>query len=207
MEKHVSGSAVYKGADIGDAKRVVILLHGRGSSATGILPLSEEFEGDDICWIAPQATNNTWYPYSFLQPVEMNEPWLSSAIEMLDEILDDVRSKGITDAQIFFMGFSQGACLALEYAARRASSYKGVAAFSGGLIGAELIQKTYKPTFDGSPIFIGCSDFDFHIPEKRVHDSADLLKKLGADVNAVIYHGLGHTINTDEIKKAAAILK
>ena len=194
------------GVDINQAEKVVIAIHGRGASAQSILSLSTYFELPNLHWIAPQATNNTWYPYSFMESREKNEPWLSSALELLDAILDKVKASGFEDNQIVFLGFSQGACLASEYVARRARKFGGLIAFSGGLIGPEIDKSLYSGNFDGMPAFIGCSDHDFHIPESRVHDSANLLTSLGANVEAIIYPNMGHTIIEDEILKAAKIL-
>jgi phospholipase/carboxylesterase len=186
---------------------VVIAIHGRGASAQSILTLSEYFDTKNTHWIAPQATNNTWYPYSFMEPIKRNEPWFSSAIDLLDAITNDLRADGFTNDQIFIMGFSQGACLATEYASRRSARYGGVIAFSGGLIGHEIDASNYTANFAGTPVFIGCSDHDFHIPESRVLDSAEMLKSLGAETEAIIYPGMGHTIIEDEIEKAKAILE
>lgn len=204
--KHNPEQVITKGAGIPSAEKVVIAIHGRGATAQSILSLSDYFDTDKTHWVAPQAAGNTWYPYSFMEPREKNEPWLTSALTALDSICDLARKSGIKNDKIFFLGFSQGACLALEYAAQRAQHFGGVIAFSGGLIGPEIEPGYYTSDLKGTPVFIGCSDHDFHIPEERVHASADMLRKIGADCEAVIYPGLGHTINEDEIRKAGKIL-
>lgn len=195
-----------EGVDINQAEKVVIAIHGRGASAQSILSLSTYFELPNLHWIAPQATNNTWYPYSFMESREKNEPWLSSALNLLDAIVDKVKASGFKDDQIVFLGFSQGACLASEYVASRARKFGGLIAFSGGLIGPKIDHLLYQGNLDGMSVFMGCSDYDFHIPESRVHDSADMLTSLGANVEAIIYPNMGHTIIEDEILKATKIL-
>jgi len=203
---HNSENVITAGVSIQEAEKVVIAIHGRGASAQSILSLAQYFDSSKLHWIAPHATNNTWYPYSFLENRKKNEPWLSSALQILDEIIEKLRTEGIKDEQMVFLGFSQGACLASEYAAQRARLFGGLIAFSGGLIGPEVDASQYNGDFKGMSVFMGCSDHDFHIPEKRVHDSAELLRSLGANVEAIIYPNMGHTIIEDEIEKALKIL-
>ena len=206
MELHSNSNYVLTGTPLSEAEKVVIAVHGRGASAQSILSLSTYFNTEKTCWLAPHATNNTWYPYSFLEDPQKNEPWLSSALSVLENLTEDVRSKGFEDWQIFLLGFSQGACLASEFVARNGRSYGGLIAFSGGLIGAEPDTSLYKNGLNKMPAFFGCSDKDFHIPESRVWKSEEILKSLGADAKAVIYPGMGHTIIEDEIEKAREIL-
>ncbi len=206
MEKHLLENVQYAGKPVEEADKVIILIHGRGATADSIIGLMNEFRADDSAYVAPQATNNTWYPYSFLKPESENEPWLSSAIELLDAIVESLIQKGKSRSQIVFMGFSQGACLASEYAARNANRYGGVIAFSGGVIGDAINPEKYTGDFNGTPAFFGCSDNDFHIPEARVNDSEALFKSLNAKAEAVIYPGMGHTINQDEILRAQRII-
>jgi len=148
--------------------------------------------------LAPQATNNTWYPYSFIAPPASNEPWLSSALTVLKEIVDDVVAKGILPANIYFLGFSQGACLSLESAARKARKFGGVIAFTGGLIGDAIHKEKYSGEFQGTPVFIGTGDPDPHVPVQRVKDSTKLLQDMGAIVTEKIFPGIGHTIIQQE---------
>ena len=189
-----------------DAFAAMVLLHGRGASSESILTLTEEL-GDPpaVAYAAPQAAGHTWYPHSFLAPLEENEPWLSSALEAVGAAVSGFEEAGLDAAQIILLGFSQGACLALEFAARNARRYGGVVAFSGGLIGPDGTPRDYNGTLDGTPVFLGCSDIDAHIPKARVHESADVLERLGADVTQRIYPGMGHTINRDEIAWASAL--
>ena len=184
----------------------VAAANGRGGSAEDILGLSRELKTTDFALLAPQATQHTWYPYSFLAPPSQNEPWLSSAIDVIDELVDDIRKAGFSSEQIYFLGFSQGACLTLEYTTRRAQRWGGVIAFTGGLIGDKINRDNYKGDFKGTPVYIGSSDVDPHVPLNRVYASENILKEMGAAAVAQIFPGMGHTINMEEIKKANAIL-
>jgi phospholipase/carboxylesterase len=188
------------------AAKVLIMLHGRGASAEDILSMSSYLTVKDYALIAPQATNNTWYPYSFVAPTAQNEPYLSSALAVLNEVVEDLIDRGITAENIYFMGFSQGACLALEFVARHAIKYGGVAAFSGGLIGDMIYAENYKGNFDGTPVFIGSSNPDSHIPVTRVRESTNVLKSMGAEVTERLYPNMGHTINEDEIQLANTLV-
>jgi phospholipase/carboxylesterase len=191
-----------RGKKLGEAKNVLIMLHGRGAPAEDILGLAAHLSVKEFSLIAPQATNYTWYPYSFLAPVEQNEPWLSSALQMLDEVVTDVNKAGINSENIFFSGFSQGACLTLEYVCRNAKKWGGVAAFTGGLIGEKINRVNYKGNFKGTRVFLGSSDPDPHIPVDRVNESTGILNSLNASVKEKIYRGMGHTISEDEIRLA-----
>src|SRR5829696_3586875 len=187
------------GNALGSKSRVLILLHGRGGSAEDILSLASHLNVKDFTLLAPQATGSTWYPYSFLAPPSQNEPWLSSALNVLKEILDDVYSKGIISENIYFAGFSQGACLTLEFVTRNANKYGGVVAFTGGLVGDRIYGENYKGDFQNTPIFIGTSNPDPHVPVERVYATANILKNMGASVTERVYDNMGHTINQDEI--------
>jgi phospholipase/carboxylesterase len=194
------------GKNIRETDKVLIMIHGRGGNAEDILSLAGYLQVKDYAWLAPQATNNTWYPYSFMAPPVQNEPWLSSALSLLAEIVHDVKAQHITEENIFFLGFSQGACLMLEYIARNAAKYGGAAAFSGGLIGDKIYAENYKGDFNFTPVFIGSSNPDMHIPVERVYASANLLKNMRADVTEKIYDNMGHTIIQDEIESANKLI-
>ena len=178
----------------------MILVHGRGASADDILTLAPELNRPDFAYLAPQAAGSTWYPYSFLVPTAQNEPYLSSALARLGAVLAHVEAAGLPPQRVMLLGFSQGACLALEYAARHARRYGGLVGLSGGLIGPDGAPRDYAGSLDGTPIFLGCSDVDFHIPKERVIESADVLRRLGGAVDARLYPGMGHTINEDELE-------
>jgi phospholipase/carboxylesterase len=184
----------------GDSDKVLVMVHGRGASAEDIISLTAYLNVKDFTILAPQATGNTWYPYSFLAPPATNEPWLSSAINLLGEIVDDIIKAGITTSNIYFLGFSQGACLTLEFVTRNATRYGGVAAFTGGLIGDKIYEQNYRGDFQGTPVFIGTSDPDPHVPVERVNDSAAILRKMNAALTVKIYPGMGHTINENELQ-------
>jgi phospholipase/carboxylesterase len=186
------------------AQKAVIMLHGRGSSPEDILNLTTHFVSPDTLFIAPRAKNNTWYPQRFIRPNQENEPWLTSALEMVNTCIESTR---LPLEKIVLLGFSQGACLVLEFAARHGGRFGGIIALSGGLIGSETeIGKLGKPLLE-TPIFIGCDEADFHIDLARVQVSTRILSSLGATVDTRIYKGLGHSINADEIKAAQGILK
>lgn len=187
------------GAMLENAVAAMIMLHGRGGMATDILAMSNHFNQPDFAFLAPQAANHTWYPQRFIAPVKANEPYLSSALNTVGSLVNQVENAGIPAEKLILLGFSQGACLALEYAARNAQRYGGVIALSGGLIGEDINQDNYKSNFDGTPIFLGCSDVDFHVPLQRVQESTQILQQLGGQVTERIYPGMGHTINQDEI--------
>ena len=196
----------HAGAAVDAARVVAIVLHGRGATAEGILSLAHEFTAADVAYLAPQAAGHAWYPYSFLSPFEQNEPWLGSALRLLSEIVSSLQEQGVPPERVALMGFSQGACLATEFAARHARRYAGVAAFSGGLIGPPGTPLSYDGTFDGTPAFFGCSDTDPHIPLERVRESAAIYRRMGAVVDERIYPRMGHTIVADEIAAVEGLL-
>lgn len=187
------------GKPLAEVRKALILIHGRGADAHDILSVADYLQVKDFALLAPDATNHTWYPYSFLAPREQNEPWLSSALDVVKSIVADVIAAGVVASQIYFLGFSQGACLTLEFTAQNAQRFGGVIAFSGGLIGAQLELDYYKNDFAQTPIFIGCSDIDPHIPLARVQESTQVLTNRNANVTEKIYPSMGHTINEDEI--------
>jgi len=194
------------GKPLAEARGAVILIHGRGASAESILELAAYLPQPDLAWLAPQAADSTWYPYSFLAPLEKNEPYLSSALARVAEVVALAEAAGLPPERIFLGGFSQGACLASEFVARNARRYGGLIAFSGGLIGPDGTPRDYAGSLSGMPVFIGCSDVDPHIPVGRVHETAAVLARMGAAVDSRIYPRMGHTINQDEMDAAAALL-
>jgi phospholipase/carboxylesterase len=194
------------GKPLKDAKKVLIMIHGRGASAQDILGLASHLNVADYALIAPQATNHTWYPYSFMAKPEQNEPWLSSALDLLKDIVNDVTKQGIDAENIYFLGFSQGACLTLEFVARNATKYGGVAAFTGGLIGDKINRSNYSGDFNGTPIFIGTGNPDPHVPVERVKESAGILEEMNASVHVEVYENRPHTISKDEIDWANRLL-
>lgn len=185
----------------------MVLVHGRGDSASGILGLADAFSLADVAWIAPQAAGHTWYPYSFLSPIEHNEPGITSGLRIIDSLVEGLAADGVPSNRIVLMGFSQGACLAQEYAARHARRYHAIVGLSGGLIGPPGTPRQYDGQFDGTPVFLGCSDIDPHIPLERVHESALVFRQMGADVDERIYPRMGHTVNEDEIRAVQALLE
>lgn len=187
------------GAEINTAEKALIMIHGRGSNSEDIISISRYLNLDGFAILAPQATNNTWYPHSFMAPVEANEPWLSSALENLGQTVQAAMDAGIKPENIYFFGFSQGACLTLEFLARNAQKYGGAAAIIGGLIGEEINLSNYKGNFEGTPVFIGTSNPDFHVPVERVYATEKMLKEMNADVTLKVYKNFGHSINQDEI--------
>ena len=204
---HAHQPVLRRGPAAAQARVAVVLVHGRGDSATGILGLADAFDAPDVTWLAPQAAGHTWYPYSFLAPMEENEPGLGSGLAVIGGIVETHAGEGIPASRVVLMGFSQGACLAQEYAARHARRYHAVVGLSGGLIGPPGTPRDYTGGFDGMPAFIGCSDVDPHIPVERVHESAQVFTRMGAQVDARIYPRMGHTVNDDEIAAVAALLE
>ena len=190
------------GKNLKDANKVLIMVHGRGGSAEDILSLSTHLQVSDFALLAPQATNFSWYPQSFLAPPKANEPWLSSALKILGDTVQDVVDEGISKENIFFLGFSQGACLTLEFVTRNATKYGGVVAFTGGLIGDKIYGENYQGDFANTPVFIGTSNPDPHVPVERVYASANILKNMHANVTEKVYNNMGHTISQDEIELA-----
>jgi phospholipase/carboxylesterase len=203
----MTSNVIRAGAPLGAARAAMILVHGRGASAEGMLGLADAFGADDIAYVAPRARSGSWYPYSFMAPIAQNEPHLSSALKTISDVVEDLERQGMPAEKIVIAGFSQGACLALEFAARNARRFGGVAALSGGLIGPEGMPRDYAGSLADTPVFLGCSDVDFHIPLTRVNESTEVLSKLGGKVTEIIYPGMGHTIVKDEVEHVKTILK
>ena len=205
-EPHAGQPVLRSGPSPKDARLVAIVLHGRGASAEDILGMAHQFTARDIAYVAPQAAGSTWYPYSFLAPIPQNEPWLGSALRVVAGLVEDFAEQGVPAERLVVMGFSQGACLTLEFAARHARRYAGVVAFTGGLIGPPGTPRDYAGDFAGTPIFIGSSDVDPHVPLERVQESTAVFHRMGATVDERIYPRMGHTINADELQAADALL-
>jgi phospholipase/carboxylesterase len=198
---------VATGASLDKAAGAMIMLHGRGATAENILGLSAEFDRNDIAYLAPQAENYSWYPNRFIAPRQSNEPHLGAALKVISQLLEEVMHHGHATKQIFLLGFSQGACLALDYAASAGLPLAGVFALSGGLIGDTVSAADYKSIPEDTPVFLGCDKADFHIPLARVNESAIIMQQLGANVEKRIYDDLGHSINQDEIDQIRFILQ
>lgn len=194
------------GKNLNKAEKVLIMIHGRGGRAEDILTLATHLNVQGYALLAPQATDNTWYPYSFLAPPSQNEPSLSAALSILKEIVDDLIRAGKKSENIYILGFSQGACLSLEFAARNATRYGGIVAFTGGLIGDKIYSENYQGDFNGTPVFIGTSDPDFHVPVERVYATTNIMKEMKAVVTEKVYPDMGHTINTDEISQVNKLI-
>jgi predicted esterase len=202
------GQPVYSaGQPLAQAQAALLLLHGRGATAPSILELASLLHHDGFAYLAPQAAGNTWYPHSFLAPIAQNEPDLSSALQAVADLVAQVNAVGIASDKIIIGGFSQGACLSAEFVARNAQCFGGLLVFSGGLIGPPGTPRAYGGDLAGTPVFIGCSDVDFHIPVERVHETAEVLTRLGAQVDKQIYPNLGHTLVPDEIARARRVIE
>jgi len=206
-DPHRGQAVLTRGPEPADARLTVILVHGRGASAEDILELAEELHCGDVAWLAPQAAGHTWYPYTFLAPLPQNEPGLSSALDVLARLLASIHDQGVDSERIGLLGFSQGACLALEFAARHAGHYAGVFALSGGLIGPHGTPRNYPGSFAGTPVFLGCSDADPHVPLERVRESSEVFRRMNAKVDERIYPRMGHTVTQDELLAIQMLLR
>lgn len=204
---HEGALVLQAGAPIANARAVGILLHGRGARADNILEIAHALRADDVAWLAPQAAGNTWYPNRFIAPIASNEPWLSSALAAVGDLVAQAEASGVPRQRILLGGFSQGACLALEYAVRHPARFGGVAGLSGGLIGPPGTTWPASGSLAGTPVFLGCSDVDFHIPKERVIESADVLTSLGAIVETVLYPNMDHIINEDELARVQRLVE
>ena len=187
------------GESLERARLAMLMMHGRGARAEDILSLADELAQPEFAYLAPQAAGNTWYPNRFLVPIAENEPWLSSALEFLRNTLQQITAAGIPHERTILLGFSQGACLTLEFVARNAGRFGGVAGLSGALIGPDGTPRNYPGSLAGTPVFLGCSDVDFHVPKERVDETAEVMRKLGGEVTERLYPNMDHTVNQDEI--------
>ncbi len=194
------------GTPAAQAKGSLLMLHGRGGTAANIISLARELEAEGLAIYAPEATNNSWYPYSFMAPESQNQPALDSALDMISQLVEKIKADGIPANRIYFLGFSQGACLTLEYIARNAQAYGGAVAFTGGLIGEELVTERYQGNFGNTPVLITTGNPDPHVPLHRVEESVELFKNLGAQVTLKVYPGRPHTITMPEIELANELL-
>lgn len=205
-DPHRDQPVLSAGAALGAAKTAMVMLHGRGANAADILGLSSVIKRPDMAFLAPEAAGHAWYPRPFLAPVAANEPHLTSALARVGSLIEEAVKAGIPVERVVLLGFSQGACLSLEYAARHPRRYGGVVALSGGLIGERVSADAYAGSLDGTPVFVGCSDVDAFIPLPRVQESAAIMRGLGAAVTERIYAGAGHTVVPDEIGHIQAIV-
>ncbi len=195
------------GEPLDRAQAAMLMIHGRGASAEDILALANEFHQPGFAYLAPQAAGNTWYPNRFLVPLADNEPWLSSALAVVADVLAQIIHSGIPRERVILLGFSQGACLTLEFAARNAKRYGGLVGLSGALIGPDDTPRDYQGSLAGTPVFLGCSDVDFHVPRERVDQSAEVLRELGGEVTERLYPNLDHSVNQDEIDFVRAMMQ
>ncbi|HJR62672.1 MAG TPA: hypothetical protein VJ803_03160 [Gemmatimonadaceae bacterium] len=195
------------GTPLANARVAVVMVHGRGASAESILTLAPVLATDGVSFLAPQAAGGTWYPFGFMSEIEKNEPGITSGMRAIQRVLDQIAAAGIPPERTMLLGYSQGACLSTEFAARHARRYAGVACLSGGLIGPDGTPRDYPGSLDGTPVFLGCSDVDGHIPAQRVRESAQVLRRLGGDVTMRLYPGMGHEVNDDEIAAVRAMLE
>jgi len=206
QDPHAGQPVLRGGVPVERARLVAIFIHGRGASAADILSLSEELTAGDVAYLAPQAAGSTWYPLSFLSPIPQNEPGITSGLGTIARLVAEVAAQGVPQERVMLLGFSQGACLSLEFAARHAGRYAAVVGLSGGLIGPPGTPRDYAGAFEGTPVFLGCSDVDAHIPVARVRESADVFRRMGAAVDERIYPRMGHTVNRDELAAVNALL-
>lgn len=205
-DPHADPQSVMAGLPLAESRRAVVMVHGRNASPRNILDLVPRLDRPAFSYVAPAAANNTWYPFSFLEQVAKNEPYLTSAMSRLERVVADLHAAGIPSERIALLGFSQGACLAAEFAYRHAQRFGGVVLFSGGLMGPPGTSWHSSRSFGGTPVFLGCSDIDAHVPQWRVDESADVFDRMDAVVTKRIYPGMGHLVSDDEIAAAQSLL-
>jgi len=205
-DPHGSQPLVTGGTPVAEASAAAVLVHGRGATARSILQMGAEFGVEGVAHLAPQAARNTWYPNSFLAPVEQNEPGRSSGLQAVDDAVERAVEADIDRERVLLLGFSQGACLASEYVARNPRRYGGLVALSGGLIGETVDPESYEGDVAGTPVFIGCSDVDPHIPLERVKETSEAFELLNGDVDERIYEGMGHGVNEDELEAVSELV-
>jgi predicted esterase len=205
-DPHRDQPVLLTGAPLTEARGALLLAHGRGGSAQDMIALARELDRPAFACFVPEAAGRAWYPYSFLEKLERNQSYLNSALRLCKGILGKITTAGIALQRTVLVGFSQGACLVLELAVRNAQRYGGIVGLSGGLIGPEGTPRDYAGALDGTPVFLGCSDVDPHIPKRRVDETETVLARMGARVSKRIYPGLGHTINQDELDAVREML-
>jgi predicted esterase len=203
---HAGQPVLSAGVPLGESHAVMIMVHGRNASPRNILDIVPVLDRPAFTYLAPAAAGNTWYPFSFMAERERNEPWLTSALRVLEDLVNEVISKGIKKEHVMLLGFSQGACLTGEFSVRNAGGFGGIVLYSGGLIGPPGTTWEYPSSFEGAPVFLGCSDVDPHVPETRVQESAAVFERMGATVTKRIYPGMAHTINPDEIRFTQSLM-
>ena len=203
---HANQPVAAAGVPLGESDAAVIMVHGRNAGPQNILDLVTRLDRPSWTYLAPAAANRTWYPFSFMAPIEQNEPWLSSALEVLKQMVADVNARGIPADRLVILGFSQGACLTAEFAVRHPDRYGGIIVFSGGLLGPPGTTWSGEGRFDRTPVFLGCSDIDPHVPKSRVDESSAAFVRMGAEVTERIYPRMGHLVNDDEIAFARGVL-
>ncbi len=206
MKPHAGQPLAHTGAPLGTSAVVMIMVHGRNAAPANILSFVPAFGRSGITYLAPAAAGGTWYPLSFMAEREKNEPGLSSGLWVLDQVVRHVVASGVRKDRIVLLGFSQGACLTSEFAASHADRYGGIVLYSGGLIGPPGTTWEYSGSFAGTPVFLGCSDVDAHVPKSRVDESAAVFRRMGATVTERIYPGMGHLVNDDEIEWTRSLL-
>ena len=207
MSPHQGRPVQFAGEPLDRARAAMLMVHGRGARAEDILSLANQFAQSGFAYLAPQAADNTWYPNRFLVPIAENEPWLSSALKFVGVVLKQIMEANIPPERIMLLGFSQGACLTLEFAARNAQRYGGVVGLSGALIGPDDTPRNYAESLAGTPVFLGCSDADFHVPKERVDQTAEIIRKLDGNVTERLYPNMDHTVNQDEIDFVRGMMK
>lgn len=200
-------NVISSGKPLAETGKALVLVHGRGASAQSILGLANYLPVQDYTLFAPQAATNSWYPYSFMAPEVQNQPALDSALEQLDALVKSILDQGVKTENLYLGGFSQGACLTSEYAARHAKKYGGLLLFTGGLIGEQLVATRYKGDFAGTPVLITTGDPDAHVPVSRVEETVAVMEKLGAVVTKKIYPGRPHTILQEELDLASQLFQ
>jgi phospholipase/carboxylesterase len=203
---HENAPVLAAGKPLGEARVAMVMAHGRGASPADILTVAAALRRPDVAYLAPEAEGNAWYPYSFMAPIEQNQPWLDDALALIDRVVGQALGGGVAAERVLLLGFSQGACLTLEYAARNPRRFAGIAGLSGGLIGPPGSSLDHSGSFAGTAVFLGCSDVDPHIPKERVLDSAEALRGQGAEVTVRLYPGMGHEVNEDELGEVRRLI-
>jgi phospholipase/carboxylesterase len=207
MYPHAGQRVAHAGAPLESARAAMIMVHGRNAGPENILDFVPVLDRPDFAYVAPAAANGTWYPFSFMAPREKNEPGISSGLFVIESLVNDLLTRGFDSRSIMLLGFSQGACLSSEFSIRHPRRYGGVMVLSGGLIGPPATTwDDVTASFDGTPVFLGCSDVDSHIPAERVLESEAVFRRLGATVTRRLYPGMGHTVIVDEIENVQRVM-